>query len=291
MAVVAHRTSDNAIGVRRLGFGVSGPHGTPLVHPSLTADLIYRAVDRGVRLFDTGPSYGAGEAERRLGEAMRRLPRHDCIISTKVGISSGGLARRIRDFSPEGVRKSVEGSLKRLGMKRIEWLLLHGPGPADITDELLKTLTDMKRRGDIAVLGVCGRGPELEAALATGQFGVFMAPVHAALKPYDLARLARIKASGAEIVAIEALTPALPRFPAPVTPGATWRLARALAGRIGGHAPTPMTPEECLLWALGEGGAHRVVVTTTRPEHFDANVYAVTTPSTGRLIGGPSSLS
>ena len=71
--------------MRRLGFGVSGPHGTPLVHPGATADMIYRAFDRGVRLFDTGPSYGAGEAERRLGEAMRRLPRLECIISTKAG--------------------------------------------------------------------------------------------------------------------------------------------------------------------------------------------------------------
>ena len=54
------------------------------------------------------------------------------------------------------------------------------------------------------------------------------------------------------------------------------------------RAATPMTPEECLLWTLGEGGAHRVVTTTTRPEHLEANIYAVTTPSTGRLIAGPS---
>jgi aryl-alcohol dehydrogenase-like predicted oxidoreductase len=288
---VATRTSDNAIGVRRLGFGVSGPHGTPLVHPNTTFDMIYHAFDRGVRLFDTGPSYGAGEAERRLGEAMRRLPRLECIISTKVGITSAGLARRIRDFSPEGIRKSVESSLRRLGMKRIDWLFLHGPAPHEISDKLIKTLDDLKRKGDVALTGIAGRGAELDVALGTGQFTLFMLPVHAALKSHEFERLGKLKASGVEIIGIETLSPSLPRFPAPVTAGATWRLARALVNPFGHSTVTPMSPEECLLWALREGGAHRVVTTTTRPEHLAANIYAVTTPSTGRLIAGPSSLS
>jgi aryl-alcohol dehydrogenase-like predicted oxidoreductase len=288
---VVQRTRDNAIGVRRLGFGVSGPHGTPLVHPGATADMIYRAFDRGVRLFDTGPSYGAGEAERRLGEAMRRLPRLECIISTKAGITSSGIARRIRDFSPRGIRYSVEGSLRRLGMKRIDWLFLHGPAPTDITDELLKALGDMKKRGEVAMVGVAGRGQELDVALGSGQFNLFMLPVNAALQPYELERIRKLRASGAEIVGVETLAPSLPRFPAPVTAGATWRLARSLRRPFSAAAATPMTPEECLLWALGEGGAHRVVTTTTRPEHLEANIYAVTTPSTGRLIAGPSGLS
>jgi len=83
---VAPRTSDKSHGVRRLGFGVSGPHGTPLVSPEHTSAMIDHAFARGVRLFDTAPSYGAGEAERRLGEALKRLPRYECIVSTKAGI-------------------------------------------------------------------------------------------------------------------------------------------------------------------------------------------------------------
>ncbi len=288
---MVQRTSDNAIGVRRLGFGVSGPHGTPMVHPITTVNMIHSAFAYGVRLFDTGPSYGAGEAERRLGEAMLRLPRLECIVSTKAGITSSGLARRIRDFSAGGIRKSVEASLRRLGMRRIDWLFLHGPAPSDLTDELLKALDDLKRQGDVAMLGVAGRGAELDAALETGQFGVYMLPVHAALKPEQLERVQKLKASGAEIVGIETLAPALPRFPKPVSPGATWRLARALLGRAGRALPTPMTVEECLSWALGEGGCHRVLATTTRPEHLEANAYAVSTPSSGRLIGGASGLS
>ena len=53
----------------------------------------------------------------------------------------------------------------------------------------------------------------------SGQFNLFMAPVNAALQPYELERIRKLRASGAEIVGIEALAPSLPRFPAPVTAG------------------------------------------------------------------------
>jgi aryl-alcohol dehydrogenase-like predicted oxidoreductase len=287
---VAGRSHDIAIGVRRLGFGVSGPHGLPVVPPNFTKGMIERAFELGVRLFDTAPAYGAGEAERRLGESLARLPRYECIITTKAGVTSSGLANRHRDFSPSAIRKSVEGSIRRLNT-RIDWLLLHGPSAGDLTHELLKTLADLKRRGDIAAVGVAGRGAELDAALKTGEFSVFMTPVHVGLKPYDLERLERLRMSGAEIVAIEVMAPANRRFPAPVSAGATWRLARALLGRSGPAPPTPMTPDECLEWALTEGGAHRVVITTTRLDHLDANIAAVSSPSSGRLIGGASGLS
>src|ERR1700743_1698271 len=77
------RQLDSSTGVRRLGFGVSGPHGSPLVSAQATEDMIRRAFELGIRLFDTGPSYGNGEAERRLGAALQYLPRYECIISTK----------------------------------------------------------------------------------------------------------------------------------------------------------------------------------------------------------------
>jgi len=45
-----------------------------------------------------------------------------------------------------------------------------------------------------------------------------------------------------------------------------------------------MTVGEALNWALREGGAHRVISTTSRLDHLEANVHAITSPSTGRLI-------
>jgi len=284
VAAVVQRTSDKSHGIRRLGFGVSGPHGTPLVSAEQTYHMIEHAFSRGIRLFDTAPAYGAGEAERRLGEAMKRLPRYECIISTKVGITSSGLAKRKRDFSPDGVRRSLEASLKRMKLTRIDWLLLHGPSPRELNDTLVKTLVDIKFGGEVGAIGIAGRGEELDAAIATGQFTVFMAPVHAALPPDQIERLRRIKSTGAELVGIEALSPAHRKFPAPVSPGSTWRLARSLLGRSQASAATPMSPEECLHWALYEAVAHRVVTTTTRMEHLDANINAIEVLHSGRMI-------
>lgn len=281
---------DNAYGARRLGFGVSGPHGSPLIRPEATVQMIQHAYALGVRVFDTGPSYGAGEAERRLGEALARLPPYDPIVSTKVGMLSSGLRRRHRDFTPEAVRRSVHASLKRLRRARIDWLFLHGPSPGELTDELLKTLVDLKFKGDIVSLGICGRGKELDAALASGHFTHFMAPVHAGLSQQEKERIYRLRSAG-ELIGIETLAAANPRFPVPVSAGATWRLARSLVGWANPRPPTPMTVEEALTWALDEGGAHRIISTTSRLDHLESNVASVMTPNTGRLIAGGSGLS
>jgi aryl-alcohol dehydrogenase-like predicted oxidoreductase len=266
--------SDTAIGVRRLGFGVSGPHSSALIPAQTTGDMIDAAFALGIRLFDTGPSYGRGEAERRLGSALQRLPRYECIVSTKVGIHTDR-GRKVRDFSPDGVRRSIDASLKRLNIQRLDWLFLHGPGPQELGDGLLKVLADVRKDGRVGVLGVAGRGPEIDAALATGLFGVFMAPVHAGLAPYQIERLMRLKATGAELIAFETLTPTLPRLPLPTSAGALWRLARSLAGRTKGASRVRKSAAESLLWALTEGGAHRVLTTTTRLDHLETNVAAV----------------
>jgi aryl-alcohol dehydrogenase-like predicted oxidoreductase len=271
---VNDRISDNSIGVRRLGFGISGPHSSALISPRATEEMIDAAFALGIRLFDTGPSYGKGEAERRLGAALQRLPRYECIVSTKVGMHTEK-GRRVRDFSPDGVRRSIDASLKRLGIQRLDWLFLHGPAASELTDGLLKVISEERFAGRIGILGVAGRGPEIDAALATGQFGVFMAPVHAGLAPYQVDRLQRLKATGAELIAFETLTPTLPTLPAPTSAGALWRLGRKLAGRTKETSRVRKSAEESLLWALTEGGAHRVLTTTTRLDHLEANVAAV----------------
>lgn len=104
-------------GLSRLAFGVSGAHGTPLVTPQATRRLIARAFEGGVRVFDTAPAYGAGEAERRLGRALRDLPRDQVFVCTKAGIASEGVSGRLRDFSPAGIESSVRASLSRLGVE------------------------------------------------------------------------------------------------------------------------------------------------------------------------------
>jgi aryl-alcohol dehydrogenase-like predicted oxidoreductase len=287
---VVQRTTDNAIGVRRLGFGVSGPHGSPLVAASHTVAMVRRAFELGVRMFDTGPSYGNGEAERRLGEALSGLPRWECIVATKAGIGSSGLSQRPRDFTPDGIRRSIDGSLKRLRLQRLDWLMLHGPAPHELSDDLLKMLVELRFSGLVGAIGVAGFGPDMDAALKTGVFNLFMTPVHVALKQTDIDRLTALKSTGAELIGIESLAPALSKTPLPLLGGSgeTYRFLKALFGRGRDIERTGISPGEALIWALTQGGAHRVVTTTTKFHHLEYNVAAAKAAPSPRLIGSPA---
>jgi D-threo-aldose 1-dehydrogenase len=101
------------------------------------------AWDGGIRTFDTAPHYGLGLSERRLGDALRHRPRDEYVISTKVGrlLRPAGPpygrdpegfavpANHVREFnySADGVRRSLEASLGRLGMDRVDLALIHDP--------------------------------------------------------------------------------------------------------------------------------------------------------------------
>ncbi|MEV0446109.1 aldo/keto reductase [Streptomyces spectabilis] len=104
------------------------------------------AWDAGLRSFDTAPHYGLGLSERRIGAALRGRPRAAYTLSTKVGrllepvtgpvrgddLADGGFAvpaahRRRWDFSADGVRRSLESSLTRLGLDRVDVVYLHDP--------------------------------------------------------------------------------------------------------------------------------------------------------------------
>ncbi|GIT78382.1 oxidoreductase [Leifsonia sp. LS1] len=102
--------------------------------------------DAGVRYFDTAPHYGLGRSEERLGEGLRGRPRDDYVLSTKVGrllepnpdyragdtdianlFAVPATLRRRFDYSRDGVLRSVEDSLRRLGVDRIDVLFVHDP--------------------------------------------------------------------------------------------------------------------------------------------------------------------
>ena len=92
----------------------------------------------GVRFFDTAPLYGSGLAEERLGRALAGRPREEYTVSTKVGrvLQPGAASPEFRgappleavfDFSAEGIRRSLAGSLERLGLDAVDIVLLHDP--------------------------------------------------------------------------------------------------------------------------------------------------------------------
>jgi D-threo-aldose 1-dehydrogenase len=124
-----------------LGFG-GAPLGN-LLRPVPEADAlgaVAEAYAAGVGYFDTAPLYGHGLSERRLGEVLRGHPRESYVLSTKVGrwleacplAEAGGGAyveippfRVVYDYSAAGARRSLEASLGRLGLDRVDILYVH----------------------------------------------------------------------------------------------------------------------------------------------------------------------
>lgn len=126
----------------------------------------------GVRYFDVAPHYGLGLAERRLGESLRQLPRDEFIVSTKVGRllvpqDAAGRTdldnlfdvpadhRRVRDYSRDGVLRSIEQSLERLGLDRIDIALVHDPDEQerDALDGAFPALSELRDQGVIRSFG------------------------------------------------------------------------------------------------------------------------------------------
>ena len=115
--------------------------------------LVQRAYALGINYFDTGPSYEAGEAERRLGSAIRAMDRNQLVISSKVGtyVDAGG--KRFRSFEPAQIRASVHASLQRLGVSQLDILYLHGPTIDDLSREVIDCLNRLKAEGVIRYSG------------------------------------------------------------------------------------------------------------------------------------------
>jgi D-threo-aldose 1-dehydrogenase len=136
-----HRLGRTGVDVTELGFG-GGPLGglfAPL-DDATAAGALAAAWDGGIRYFDTSPHYGIGQSERRVGELLRGKPRTEFTLSTKVGrllvpqdpdgrtdeyFAVPATHRRVWDFSRDGIRRSVEDSLARIGVDRIDVLYLH----------------------------------------------------------------------------------------------------------------------------------------------------------------------
>lgn len=152
---------------------------TTLAEVAETVDVAW---DAGIRYFDTAPHYGLGLSERRLGEQLRSRPRDEFLISTKVGkmlVPSPERAhlrddegfdvpaetRRVFDFSRDAVLRSIEQSLDRLGLDRLDIAYLHDPENhfEQASTEGIGALIELREQG---VLAAVGAGMNFAAPLA-----------------------------------------------------------------------------------------------------------------------------
>ncbi|QFG70338.1 aldo/keto reductase [Ornithinimicrobium pratense] len=147
-------------------------------------DVLEAAWDAGIRSFDTAPHYGLGLSERRLGAFLRTRERASFQLSTKVGrileprtdprpaddMEHGFAvpADTVRRFDPSrsGIERSVADSLERLGLDRVDTLLLHDPDVYDLDRGLREGLPALATLRDEGVTGEVGIGVNsVEAAV------------------------------------------------------------------------------------------------------------------------------
>ncbi|MFI6034794.1 aldo/keto reductase [Streptomyces sp. NPDC051315] len=161
-------------GVQVTGLGL-GAAGIANLYTEVDEEQAHEAVAaawrQGMRYFDTAPHYGLGLSERRLGAALREHPRADYTVSTKVGrrlepSADGGddLAhgfavpathRRVWDFTADGIRRTLDAALDRLGLDRVDVVYLHDPD--DHAEQAFRegypALEELRAQGVVGAIG------------------------------------------------------------------------------------------------------------------------------------------
>lgn len=123
-------------------------------------NTLEKAIELGIKIFDTAPIYGFGKSEEILGEKVKDI-REKVIISSKCGLSISERGHVDHDLSPQSIIKDVEGSLKRLKTDYLDILFIHWPDPKTPIKKSLKTINQLKEQKITQNIGICNFSPEL----------------------------------------------------------------------------------------------------------------------------------
>jgi D-threo-aldose 1-dehydrogenase len=303
----------STVAVTRLGLGCASVGNLYSAIPDDTAEAIVDAAwTAGVRYFDTAPHYGLGLSERRLGSALRGRPRAAYTISTKVGRrlepDPGGAGvrdsegfdvpadhRRVWDFTPDGVRRTLAGSLDRLGLDRVDIVLLHDPEEhvAEALGLAYPVLHELRAQGVVGAIGVGTRrhdvlrrfvmDTDIDAVMLAGRYTLLEQPALDDLLPACLERgvsvlNAAVFNSGLLAVDRPAGTATYDYLPVPPDKLARARRIAEVCRRHGVSLPAA---------ALAFAGAHPAVVTVVagaaRPEEVRRNAALAAAPPPAAL--------
>lgn len=282
--------------VSEIGLGCASWWGQKAFDERQALALVHAALDHGVTFFDTGAAYSGGEAEPRLGRALKGRNLDRVVVATKAGTFHDG--RRVaRDFSPVAITASVEGSLRNLGLDALPLLQLHGPAVAELDDEMLAMLEGLKRRGLVRALGVNSFDPGLiDHVIGLPVFDVVMVDYNV-LRPERTALIAKAAGQGKGVLAGMALAMGhanrqVLRLRAPRD---IWYALRALknhradvakGARFGflGEIPGMTASQAALAYVLANPNVSCAVVGTTRMNHLMENLAASGMRLTGEVI-------
>lgn len=209
--------------VSTLGFG-GAPLGDLYAHldEATAVATVEAAITGGVTLFDTSPLYGHGLSEHRIGAALRRVPREGLVLSTKIGRVAepfagrgdgsgyrGGLPHGLRfDYSYDGAMRSLEQSALRLGVDRIDIVLIHDVDVwthgaalieqrfAEAMNGAYRALERLRASGAVKAIGVgvneadmCerfARAGDFDTMLLAGRYSLLEQPALASFMPLAL---------------------------------------------------------------------------------------------------------
>lgn len=156
------------------------------------ADTVRRGYELGIRFFDTAPLYGRGKSERFYGQGLGEFDRDSFVLSSKVGRvldpNNGATDEDdiyvevppydvVFDFSRDGVLRSIEESIKRLGLERLDLALIHDPDDhwEQAIGEAFPTLAELRSQGIVGAIGAGMNQWEMEARFAQeGDFDCFL---------------------------------------------------------------------------------------------------------------------
>nr|WP_245346750.1 aldo/keto reductase [Arthrobacter stackebrandtii] len=203
----------------RLGFGAAGIGNLyKAMSDDVAAATLEAGWDAGLRYFDTAPHYGLGLSERRVGAFLSTKPRDEFVISTKVGrvldpVDNPSGARDTQGFdvpadtvrrwdpSEAGIRRSIEDSLERTGLDRIDIAFLHDPDVYDLEagiNQALPALEKLRAEGLVSAIGVganssdalrdCVQAADLDIIMLAGRYSLLEQPAATDLMPLCLER-------------------------------------------------------------------------------------------------------
>jgi D-threo-aldose 1-dehydrogenase len=195
------------------------------VSDEAAAATLQAAWDAGIRAFDTAPHYGVGLSERRIGDFLAGRRRAEFVVSTKVGrrlVPAAGPGSvdgvdeffgnrelsRVRDYSADGARRSLEDSLRRLRLDRTDIALIHDPDDhlAEALDGAYPALDRLRADGTVGAIGVGVNSAalaewfvsrcDLDCVLVAGRYTLLDDSAARSLFPMCLARGVAVLAGG-----------------------------------------------------------------------------------------------
>ncbi|HWJ72361.1 MAG TPA: aldo/keto reductase [Kaistia sp.] len=304
--------------VSRVGFG-SAPLGDffEKLDEREAIATVEAAFAAGITLVDTSPHYGNGLAEHRIGTALRSMPRESMVISTKIGRVMnpatlagrspppargfvGSLPHRPRfDYSYDGVMRSFEQSLLRLGTDRIDILLIHDVDAwthgedqvearyREALDSGYRALDQLRAEGSVKAIGLglddhdwCERflrAADFDTVLLAGRYSLLEQPALATLMPLALEQGVGIMLGGifnSGILATGAIPDARYNYEA-APPEIIDRVARIEAVCRAHDVPLARAAVQ---FVLGHPAVSSLVLGAVKPAEIDRNLAALDQP-------------